>query len=188
MPSVTLSEFAKQIGVRPSYVTKLKHAGRLVFAKDGGVDPDASKARIKATEPGAPQNRAARRHFEEQRNKPPAPETQPEVPPPEDPDDAPKNSRAYWERREAAARAEMREIELAEKKGALLKREDVDFVLNDFGAVWRGLLDNLADRLAPQVYPLTTLDETHAAIAEAAEELQREMAETMRRRIEGIGQ
>ena len=35
MPSVSLSEFAKQIGVRPSYVTKLKHAGRLGDGDDG---------------------------------------------------------------------------------------------------------------------------------------------------------
>ena len=67
--------------------------------------------------------------------------------------------------------------------GALLVGMEV---LNDFGATWRGLLENLPDRLAPQVYPLTTLEETHTAIVEASEELQREMAETMKRRIEGM--
>lgn len=191
---VTLTEFADLLGVRPSYVTKLKQRGRLVFAPGGKkVDVEASRARIKSTEPGAPQNRASRRHWEAQRNKAPEPPLppsgSPEAPPAEGDDDpAPLNSRAYWEQRDAAARAKMREIELAKMKGDLVAREDVDFVLNDFGAVWRGLLENLADRLAPQVFPLTTLEETHTAIAEAAEELQREMAETMKRRIEGMGQ
>ena len=33
-----------------------------------------------------------------------------------------------------------------------------------------------------------TKEETHAAISEASDELQRELAETMKRRIEGMGQ
>lgn len=47
---VTLSEFARLQGVSPSYVTKLKHAGRLVLTADGRVDVEASRARIRDTE------------------------------------------------------------------------------------------------------------------------------------------
>ncbi|MCK7495161.1 MAG: hypothetical protein MZW92_31750 [Comamonadaceae bacterium] len=140
---MTLTEFADLLGVRPSYVTKLKQRGRLVFAPGGKkVDVEASRARIKATEPGAPQNRAAKRHWEEQRNKAPDAPEAPAAPPPDGDDPAHAGSRAYWEQRDAAARAKMREIELAKMKGDLVAWEDVKFTLDDFGAVWRGLLEN----------------------------------------------
>ena len=42
--------------------------------------------------------------------------------------------------------------------------------------------------LSPQVYQLKNLEETHAAITEAVDDLQRELAETMKRRIEAMGQ
>ena len=188
METVTFSEFAALQGWQKSYVTKLRQAGRLVLV-EGRVDVAASKARIHETESGAKQHSAVRRHWKKNRDKTSPPPENPPAPPPDIEDDDSQNirgTRAYWDRREAAARAEMREIELAKMKGVLIAREDVDFVLNDFGATWRGLLENLPDRLAPQVYPLTTLEETHTAIVEASEELQREMAETMKRRIEGM--
>lgn len=179
----TLSAFAARLDCNKSHVTRLKQRGRLVMTADGKVDVAASLKRIEETK-GRGRPDVADRHQRE-REEPRAPE------PPEggessgDPSDP--NTRAYWDRREAAAKAKLKEIELATTRGELVSREDVDFVLNDFGATWRGLLDNLADRLAPTVYPLDSLEETHAAITEAAEELQEEMAATMKRRIEGIG-
>lgn len=181
MTTATLSGFAKLIKVSRSYITTLRRNGRLVMA-GRRVDVDASRKRIKETESGAPQHTAARQHWENERNAPDAP-----APEAGNGEQLIPNTRAYWDRRAAAATAEMREIELAKMKGDLIPREDVDFVLKDFGAVWRGLLENLPDRLAPQVYPLTTLEETNAVIVEAAEELQTEMAATMKRRIEEMG-
>jgi len=184
MEPVRLAEFARLIKRSPSYVTGLRQAGRLVM-RGNKVDVKASKKRIEETESGSRPAVAVREHWENERGQG---NDGAEAPPPDDSEsDNGERTRAYWDRREAAARAQQRELELAKMKGDLVSREDVDFVLTDFGAVWRGLLENLADRLAPQVYPLTTLEETHTAISEAAEELQREMAETMRRRIEGMG-
>lgn len=178
---VTQREFARLQKVSPSYVTALRQAGRLVMV-GRKVDVDASRRRIKETESGALPHSAVREHWEKERGAPPAPESESG-----NGDQLIPNTRAYWDRRAAAAAAEMREIELAKMKGDLIPREDVDFVLKDFGAVWRGLLENLPDRLAPQVYPLTTLEDTRAAILEAAEELQQEMADTMKRRMENFG-
>lgn len=41
---VTLSAFARILDQRPSYITALKEAGRLVLGEGGKVDVDASLA------------------------------------------------------------------------------------------------------------------------------------------------
>lgn len=181
--TMRLAAFARHIGRDKAYITRLKQRGRLVLMDDGQVDVAASLKRIEETK-GRSRPDVAARH---QREREEPAKTEPPTGEEGAGDSTDPNSRAYWDRREAAAKAKLKEIELAKTRGDLVLREDVDFVLNDFGATWRGLLDNLADRLAPQVYPLTTLEETHAAITEAAEELQQEMAETMKRRIDGLG-
>lgn len=177
--TATLSEFAARINRAPSYVTKLKQAGRLVLTEDGKrVRVTDSVRRIAETESG--QHERGREYQRKKRGDPPAAGGDGED------ETTGKRNRAYWDNRLAEANAKLKEKELAERTGALVPREDVDFVLNDYGATLRGLLENLADRLAPQVYPLGTLEETHAAISEAIDDLQREMAETMKRRSDGL--
>lgn len=178
--TASLSEFAARISRSPSYVTKLKQAGRLVM--DGKrVNVAASIQSIMESASG--QHERGREYQRGQRGEP-----TPEGGADDNGDLSGKPSRAYWDNRLAEANAKLKEKELAERTGALVPREDVDFVLNDYGATLRGLLENLADRLAPQVYPLSTLEETHAVLVEAMENVQREMAETMKRRIEGLGE
>jgi phage terminase Nu1 subunit (DNA packaging protein) len=181
--TATLSEFAELLGRSPSYVTKLKQQGRLVL--DGKrVKVAASRKLIEQTESGSRPD-VKDRHAE-QRGEPlplaPAAEGG------ELPDDAEpaEGSRAYWERMDRKEIAIMRQMERRKLEGDLVDRADVDFVLNDYGATLRGLLERLADRLSPQVYPLKTLEETHAAISEASDELQRELAETMKRRMQSM--
>lgn len=151
--TASLSEFAELLGVRPSRVTQLKQAGRLVLTADGKrVRIEASRARIKETESGQPQHAASRRHWQERRNGAPEPETPPnETPPtPEDGGETPiAGTRAYWERREAAARAETREIELAKLKGDLVETAAVRAAGVEAGTVLRAALENLPDHLAP---------------------------------------
>lgn len=179
--TASLSEFAAIINRVPSYVTKLKQSGRLVLDERGKVRVEESKARILETESG--QHERGREYQRGQRG-----EQEPQEGEGEDPEaDATKrNTRAFHDNRIAAANADMRELEAAKAKGELVDRADVDFVLNDYGATVRGLLQRLADRLSPQVYPLKTLEETHAAIVEAVDELQRELDETMKRRSAGL--
>lgn len=84
--------------------------------------------------------------------------------------------------------ADQEEMARDKMAGLLVSREDVDFVMRDLGATFRGLMENLADRLTPVVFPLTTLDDVHAAITDVAYELQQEMAENMKRREQESGQ
>jgi len=177
--TASLAEFARLLNVVPSYVTKLKQAGRLVLVDGKRVDVEASKARIQETESG--QHERAREYQRKQRgNEPPADTgVLGEAPA--------KQTRAYWDNRLAEANAKLKEKELAERDGTLVPLATVNFILKDYGATMRGMLENLADRLAPQVYPMETLEETHAVLSEAMDEMQREMAETMERRSAGLG-
>lgn len=45
-PGLCPADFARMIGKSPAYVTKLRHAGRLVMTADGLIDPAASLTRI----------------------------------------------------------------------------------------------------------------------------------------------
>jgi phage terminase Nu1 subunit (DNA packaging protein) len=67
--------------------------------------------------------------------------------------------------------ADMARMERETMAGNLIAREDVEFALDDFGATLRSLMENLADRLAPVVHPLQTIEETHAALSEAAQDV-----------------
>lgn len=174
---ITRSQFAKANGWAPSYVTKLGKEGRLVFTADGKRVKVAESLELIAATAGG-RSDVAERHAEERAA--PSREMGGAV------TDASltqaKKVKAVSEARRLAALADQEEMNRDKQAGALIAREDVDFVLNDFGATLRGLLENLADKLAPVVYPITTLEETHAAISESADTLLLEMAETMKRR------
>lgn len=141
MAAVSQAEFARQIGVDRSHVTRLKQAGRLVLTADGRVDADASRARIAAT---ADPNRddVAARHAAAKvspgNTAPPAPE----------PTDKVGNS--YQ-----AARA-VKEKYLAldakatyeQRIGELIARADVQAALDDLVAFARAGIENLPHRVA----------------------------------------
>lgn len=185
----TFAQFARLLGVGRSYVAKLRDEGRLVLTDDGRRVRVAESRRLMAKTETGRRPDVKERHAEHRGAdlplpppEDPAPETAPAAAP-----DTP-DTRAYWERKDREEIARMREMERRQMEGDLVEREAVDFVLNDYGATLRGLLERLADRLSPQVYPLTTLEETHAAISEAVDDLQRELSESMKRRMEGLGQ
>lgn len=196
------SQFARRLGHDKAYITRLKQAGRLVMENDL-VNVEASLARIQATQGDRPQ--VAEFHAEQREQKRAADSGVPdgqaglsaihgrtghaagrqEIPSISGHDlslDKARRVRAISEARIKTAQADQEEMARDKMAGNLIAREDVDFVLRDFGATLSSLLENLADRLAPIVYPLTTLSETHTAIREMAEETQLEMAETMQRR------
>jgi phage terminase Nu1 subunit (DNA packaging protein) len=197
MPNLlTKAAFARRLGVDRAYVTRLAQAGRLVLTRDGKrVRVAASLQLVKETE-GA-HGDAVKAYHARQRKKPKqgkggrAVET-PDIPVNENggseaPDDEAKStSRAYWDRRAAAAQAKMRELELEKLTGDLIAREDVRFILADLGALWRTSLSNMAARLAPLVTPLTTVAETETTINDFRDEIERELMETLRQRHEGL--
>lgn len=178
MSAMNQIEFARHIGVAKSYVTALKQAGRLVMSADGKqVEVEASIDLIAKT---ADPNRddVAQRHAA-QRETPAAP---PAAEPATD-----KIGNSYQAARAVKEKyaALNAKLEYEKNSGDLIPKADVDFVLSDYGATLRGMMENLADRLAPVVYPLTTLEETHAALEEAATSILAEISEAMRRRAEG---
>jgi len=163
MTTATFSKFARILGVSPSYVTKLREDQRLVLTDDGkAVQVEASRQRIKETESGRPQHVAGRRKHSARRARgaavesgaapsaAPAPASEPPSVLPEEGGETPAiGTRAYWERREAAARAETREIELAKLKGELVETAAVHDAGAEVGTAIRTVLENLADQLAP---------------------------------------
>lgn len=173
-PQMNQVEFARHIGVAKSYVTALKKAGRLVMTASGLVEVEASIALIAKT---ADPNRddVAQRHAA-QRETPAAP---PAAEPASD-----KIGNSYQAARAVKEKyaALNAKLDYERNSGDLIPKADVDFVLSDYGATLRGMMENLADRLAPVVYPLTTLEETHAALEEAATSILAEISEAMHRR------
>lgn len=147
--TASLSEFAKSLGVRPSYVTKLKAAGRLVLTDDGRVDVEASNARIAATaDPNRDDVRA--RHAAARAEKPAADDSDNKPLPPSksEPTTAGQSfaaSRAVKERYLALNA----KLEYERAAGRLVEVAAVQHAGAEAGAALRLMLDNLPDRLSP---------------------------------------
>jgi phage terminase Nu1 subunit (DNA packaging protein) len=182
---LTLSDFAEHIDVAPSYVTKLKHAGRLVLTDDGRVQVEASKARIKETE-GA-YHAGVREHWDKRRKKAADVATGGDDSPPEESetpeDDSDQRSTAYWNRREAAARAQMRELELEQASGTLVKTAVVQAAGAEVGATLRAGLESMCDQLSPALVAINDEAKIHALLSEHVEMLLTEIAA----KLEGMG-
>lgn len=175
----TRAEFARRMGWNRSSVTRAVQDGRVVLSGDM-VDVDASLAKIEALASPYAHHRAHAQQLEEAR------ETNP---PPADVPAASKDSiealnlrikRADADKREHEA--EMARMERETMAGNLIAREDVEFALDDVGATLRSLMENLPDRLAPVVHPLQSIEETHAALAEAANDVLQTMNESLMKR------
>jgi len=174
---MTQKQFADHLGVRPSYVTKLKQAGRLVLEGKKVLVPQS----LELIEKTKDQNRddVSRRHAlnrnkgdgEQRANKKKSKKESISI-------ESFQNARA----RKMRADADQEEMNRDKLAGLLIAKEDSDFVIDDFGALFRLQMENMPDRLAPITFSCKTMEEHHAAISEYAEQMQREMAETMRKR------
>ena len=158
---LSLKQFAERLGVRPSYITKLKADGRLVLTENGKrVSVDASIARIAATrDPG--KHHTAQRHAG-QRAAP--------VPPPADPN-VERAGNSYQ-----AARAVREKYAALQAKadyesamGKLLDAGRVEAALMQIATTLRTRLESLPDTLAPQVTASTDEQYSRALIADAVE-------------------
>jgi len=173
MTTVTQAEFARIMGVARSTVSRTwKKAGRLVMAGDL-VDVDASRQRLRETSGGRDDvsaRHAANRGAEipvaqpDEENAPAAKSA-----PPADTGKQPRGveSRADAQARKESAAADLMEIELAQKRGDLIPKEDVDAALKAFGAAVRAALDVFPDQTAPLVAPVIDMDEVHALLSES---------------------
>ena len=187
MSTETQADFARRMEgvmgrqVARSTVKRWADKGRIVLDAGGWVEVEQSLALLAATKGG--REDVARRHTEEAADKSAA--FRP-ADPAKKPDSAKlaafREDRAEAELRMAIAKADREEMERDKEAGRLIEKETVDFVLNDFGATLRGQMETLADRLAPVIFPLQTLEETHAALDQAAEAVLLEIEATLKRR------
>jgi hypothetical protein len=181
MTTETRAEFARRMGWHRSSVTRAVEDGRVVLLNER-VDVEASLAKIAALASPSAHHRAHAQQLEEARETKQAPVDVPE---------AVKDSVELLNLRLKRAEADKREHEAEsarmdreERAGNLIKREDVEFALDDFGATLRSLMENFADRLAPVVHPLQSMEETHAALAEAANDVLQMMHDQMQQQAQ----
>lgn len=158
----TQAEFAKRLGVAKSYVTALKHDGRLVLS-DGGVDVEASLERIAATA-GGRDDMAGK--MADQRGAPVALPAQEEF----------NVRRVDAQARKEHLGAELLQIELDEKRGKLFQAQDVLATVTDAATTLRTRLESFPDVLAPQLAAVADEHQVRAILADNVEMLLQEMS------------
>lgn len=213
-PMTTLAtcvEFARLNGWAPSWVTKLRRAGRLVLEGEGRrarIRVEESMARIAQTE--GTRDDVARRHAETRRNgarRAPAPPVEGVVQPapaesaggPPDAAEAPspaspwlseldtaRHLKVTAEARRVAALADREEMERDRLAGNLIAREDVDAAMRFLGAAVRGQLEVFPDQVAPLVAPVSDLEEVHALLTEHCRNVLTAVAEALERQGAGL--
>jgi hypothetical protein len=194
----TQAEFAAAQGWHRSTVTRLKQAGRLVM-QGGRVDVAASLVRIEET--GGMRFDVAERHAAQRDGNGAAKvgaggtvgqgggadKGAGSIASPA-PDGAVGERRSDAQARKESALADMAEMEVAQKRGELIPKADVDMALRSFAASVRARLDVLPDQLAPLVSPVTDLDEIHALLAEHCRGILSAVADDMGRAATAAGQ
>lgn len=182
---VTQAEFARMEGKARSYITALKHAGRLVMVGDK-VDVEASRARIAAT---ADPNRddVALRHAADRGAPNPAVDTQKTEKITEETPESSPESHDYQRSRAKKEHylAEQARIEFEQQIGKLVEKSDVDAAVADVVTLFRQRLENIPYRFAPELVSkdLDTIrailkQEVHGALAELERELSRQIEQT----------
>lgn len=141
---VTQAEFAAILGCDKAYVTRLKQAGRLVMA-DGKVDVEASKKRIEETsDPSRAEHGKSA---------------------------SPSIAFNEAKARNELAKAEIAEMERDKMRGTLVDADEVKRFASNLGATFRGALEILPDRIAPELVPLSDADAIRAVLVDAFEQI-----------------
>ncbi|HEB94340.1 MAG TPA: hypothetical protein ENI94_12945 [Gammaproteobacteria bacterium] len=188
---ITQAEFARMMNVNRSTVRRWVLNGRITLGADKRLDPDAAKQQLELTESAAPHHQARKAQIEaekkaKRRQQAEQPKDAEEQPPADAADVALRLKLAMTREREA--KAAMAEMEQARKAGELVRREDVDFVLSDFGATLRQLLEGMADRLAGELagHGGDTVS-IHASLEQTARDMLEEMSAHMARKRAKLG-
>jgi phage terminase Nu1 subunit (DNA packaging protein) len=153
---VNQAEFARMQGVDKAHITRLKAAGRLVMVERDGkplVDVEASRAKIAETaDPAHESAQTGGKAGGKGGN---------------------THSVTYNEARarNELAKAELAEMERDKQRGSLVDAEAVRLFAADLGASFRGALEILPDRLAPELVPLNDAEAVRAVLVENFEQL-----------------
>jgi len=161
-------EFARLIHVKPSYVTKLKKAGRLVLTKDGRrVKVDESLARIEATRDPAQRSRLEQTVTQAMSER----GIDPADPEGEIGTDY-QAARAARERYNALMAK--RDYELSMRQ--LLKASDVEQAVRHAATELRRGLEKLPDVLAPRLAATSNESQVRAMLADEVEHVLDELS------------
>jgi phage terminase Nu1 subunit (DNA packaging protein) len=178
MVSARLSqaEFARREKVNPSTVSRWVKAGRIPVEPDGRIDPEKARRAREATESPLPHHQARKAQIEEQKQTPGVNGSTAEI--------GAALKLETWKLQRA--KAEMAALEVDVKAGLLVERANVNFVLDDFCAMQRRLLEALPRRVAgplaahqsdPQAIRQTLDEAVRELLAEFSEYLARRAAE-----------
>lgn len=160
MALITKTEFAALIGKEKSYVTRLGQAGRLVMVGEGKgakVDVEASKALLAES---ADPSRGASDESKSQAAAKPA-----------------HSSYNDARTRNELAKAQTAELDLAVKLGKLVDAGEASLFAADLAATFRGALEVLPDRLAPELVPLSDTETVRAVLVESFEQVLTDLAD-----------
>ena len=187
----SFSAFARRLGVRPSYITKLRHDGRLVLTDDGKrVKVAESIARIEETRD---ENRddVRARHAKEKKQKagaaaavgPPAPAAVERAPAEKKPR-AERSKFSDYRTRKMLADAELAEMERDKIRGTLVQLDTVRAAGVEVGTALRAALENLPDQLAPLVAAVADEERCRQILQDHLEAILKEASA----KIERLGQ
>jgi hypothetical protein len=179
--TASFAGFARLLGVKPSAVTALKQAGRLVLTDDGKrVRIAASRQRIAETadpsKAGVVARHAAERAAKAGELPPQAPAPAAEGEGPDDDDEAgtPGYQASRAKREHYAAMAAQRDYEVS--IGKLMDAGEVAAAVAQAATTLRTQLEALPDTLAPQLAAITDEAQVRATLAEAIEHALEETA------------
>lgn len=179
MHRMTRAEFARHMNVNRSTVTRWIERGRLVADVHGLIDVDAAKVALQATESPEPHHQARIAQIAEQK----AQGALPAASRAQDATDAGLRLKLAMAA-EREAKAELAAMERDRQAGLLVDRQQVDFVLDDFGSVLRALVDGLVDRLpADLAKHRGDLAALHKTVEDAGHDLLSAVADHMARRM-----
>lgn len=178
--AVTQSAFAEILGVRKSYVTQLKQAGRLVMDESGKVLVDASQQRIAETADPA-HSAVAMRHAEARGSALPVSagdrENNEKT---EDQETGEEAANPHYQRakaRKEEANASLAEMELAQRSGKLFEAAAVLSVVSDAASTFRQALEARRSLLAAQIQSVQSEGEIIQIMAESDDMLLHDLAQ-----------
>lgn len=189
MTTVTQAELARNLGVSRSYVTALKAADRLVISDDGsGIELEASLARIDATRDPQRVDVSERHASARAGTLLKASQANPEEnkPPPAPPADLgdPNSYQAARAIKEIYA-AKTARMEYERSIGQLLDRQAVENAVEDTMTVVRQHLEQMPNRLSPQIIG-QPLDAVRATIKREVNATLTEMVREFKARLQEL--
>ena len=184
-------DFARFLGLAPSYITALVKAGRVVTEGEGRgalVKVAESVALIEATQAGrfdvARRHAAARRRCPNEAQGDALVRSTPENAPKRDSESHDPERLVDAKTRKESAQADQEEMKAAQMAGNLIAREDVDAAMKFLGASVRAAMDVFPDQTAPVLCAVTDLNETHALLTEACRNVLHDIGVAIERQFE----